>query len=84
MSYIMHTKREQCLDFIKRFLKQNPKTSINNMKVEIMRRFNFASQTADRYIRDIIEMGIAKTNDNTLLYIPLKGEEKKEEEKEAQ
>lgn len=69
LSYIMHTKRLNCLDFIKRFLREHKKVERQRMKLEIMQRFNFSGLTADRYINDIIMMGVAKCNSSHLVYL---------------
>lgn len=80
MSYIMHNKRLNCIDFIKRFLKENKKVTKEKMKVEIMKRFSFSSSTADRYINDIVIMGIARLNSEHLVYVNIDAEEEERDE----
>ena len=77
MSYIMHNKRLNCIDFIKRFLRENKKVTKETMKVEIMKRFNFSASTANRYIDDIVIMGIARLNSEHLVYVNIDAEEEK-------
>ena len=77
MSYIMHNKRLNCIDFIKRFLRENKKVTKEKMKVEIMKRFSFSASTADRYISDIVLMGIARLNSEHLVYVNIDTEEEK-------
>ena len=81
MSYVMHNRRVECLNFLKRFLKEKQTVSQEDLKKEIMIRFNFSGYTAERYINDLITMGIAKINRDHVVYIPLKEEKGKGEKK---
>lgn len=74
MSYIMHTQRQNCLAHIKKILKEKQKMTKADLKKEIMINFDFAAYTADKYISDIVAMGIARINNDHIIYIPLPGE----------
>lgn len=69
MSFIMHEKRRNCINFIKRHLKENRKVSKAELRRQIMLRFDFSGTTADRYISDIITMRLVTVNDDHLVYV---------------
>jgi len=83
MSYIMHNFRARCIESIKKLLKEKQKMTKHQLKVEIMKRFTVSEYTANRYIKEIVMMDIAKLNGNHITYIFDQPTEavKKEEEK---
>ena len=79
----MHNFRARCIESIKKLLKEKQKMTKHQLKVEIMKRFTVSEYTANRYIKEIVMMDIAKLNGNHITYIFDQPTEavKKEEEK---
>ncbi len=70
-----HRLRLNTLDHMKTWLKEQKKVDMEDARVEIMKVSMFSSVTADRYIKEIIELGVAHINDGHLVYNHLKEKE---------
>jgi hypothetical protein len=80
----MRNFRRNCIEGIKDLLKSNKKMSVYDLKVEIMKRFTVSEYTAQKYIKEIVMMGVARLNDDHVIYIFDQADfEKKKEKKEA-
>jgi predicted HTH transcriptional regulator len=69
VSYIMHNFRSRCIQSITELLKEKRKMTREALKIEIMKRFTVSEYTAERYIREIVMMKIAKENGKHINYI---------------
>ena len=77
MSYIMHNLRVNVIAYIKKDLKEKKKIHKKEMRKAIMFRFSFSGQTADKYMMDMVEIGIAKNHGDFLEYTGVLIEEEK-------
>jgi predicted DNA-binding transcriptional regulator YafY len=85
MSYVMRNFRLNCINSIKELLKRKKEIPLDELKIEIMKRFTVSEYTAKKYINEIVMMGIAKINDNHVIYIfdqPKRKRQKEEMEHE--
>ena len=58
--------RTNCLETIKGILRKRKKVKLEALRVYIMRQYNITSQTFERYLKDLIDVGLVKVNSNTV------------------
>jgi hypothetical protein len=54
---------------MKQWLKEKKRVDVEEAVIEVMRVSMFSSVTAERYVKEIIQLGIGKINDGHLVYI---------------
>ncbi|MEM0121732.1 MAG: hypothetical protein QW688_09895 [Thermoprotei archaeon] len=63
------TVRAYCFAAIKGLLKQKKRMDKEQLKAYIMREYNIAEKTFERYILDLINVGLVKQNNGELEWV---------------
>jgi predicted transcriptional regulator len=58
--------RTNCLETMKGILRQRKRVKQEALKIYIMRQYNITSQTFQRYLKDLIDIGLVKVNSDVL------------------